>query len=505
MPTESKVPVASTATAVDTVNVCLYKGPSQSSPWPSNRVEVGGNGKLGDDTDTEQIKSLGHNRDLHTEHSSPQRFIARPSKHGLSVEEGDAPFTTAEGDHEEDGSHQKGIKRGRTRTKKESKRGAPVSRKRQRKVTDESTDEEDEGGAPKIPWRQQNKEVCASTGCTNKANRAGGLCHKHFASSSAKTKKVKKKSPPVAPGVKPLFKVGSKVHAAYWSDESRKSKNPSFANPDNAGDLKASSKDGETENKSTKDGDGALPEKLSPQSTVEGIPLPPQGVFAEGLSSGVERTCNYEGCTVNVSEGERCSRHKVCSYEGCKSLVRKLGLCGKHGGRPLCSYDGCIHLARTKGLCGKHHGGWKKCSVDGCTSYAQTGGVCCKHGAKKCSVDGCTSNAQNRGVCFKHGANRKKCSVDGCTSNVQNRGVCFKHGAKRKKCSVDGCTNNIQKGGLCCKHGAKKCSVDGCTSNAQNRGVCCWHGPNRMKCSVDGCTSNAQTGGVCCWHGSKKK
>lgn len=150
-------------------------------------------------------------------------------------------------------------------------------------------------------------------------------------------------------------------------------------------------------------------------------------------------------------------KRKYCSHEGCTSLVRKGGVCGRHGARrQTCRYDGCTNVSVRGGACWKHGATPKLCSHPGCTNYSQKKGVCIRHGAeiaqKKCGVEGCTNNALRGGICVRHGSKPRTCSFEGCTNNVRKGGFCIRHGTKPKKCNYEGCTNNASARGVCRKH-----------------------------------------------------
>lgn len=68
------------------------------------------------------------------------------------------------------------------------------------------------------------------------------------------------------------------------------------------------------------------------------------------------------------------------------------------------------------------------CTQPGCTNLVRKGGVCIRHGAevKLCSYPHCKNHAKNGGVCRRHGASRP-CGRNGCNNMVVKQGLCIKH------------------------------------------------------------------------------
>lgn len=142
---------------------------------------------------------------------------------------------------------------------------------------------------------------------------------------------------------------------------------------------------------------------------------------------------------------------------------RRRGGCGggpPHGGVP--SVDHPIGRVRPgffdSGVpptpCHRLHEAPKKhkiCSHRGCVNIVKKGGVCIRHGAqaRKCSHKGCNNNALNDGVCVRHGAQRATCGHDGCTNKVLKGGVRARHGVT---CIIERCTNKVSTGDMCAKH-----------------------------------------------------
>eukprot|EP00985_Skeletonema_marinoi_P010245 scaffold4829_cov106-Skeletonema_marinoi.AAC.3 len=68
------------------------------------------------------------------------------------------------------------------------------------------------------------------------------------------------------------------------------------------------------------------------------------------------------------------------------------------------------------------------CTIPNCTNLVRKSGVCIRHGAqvKLCSFPKCKNHAKNGGVCRRHGASRP-CGREGCGNMVVKQGLCIKH------------------------------------------------------------------------------
>mmetsp|Transcript_31884 Transcript_31884/g.48076 ORF Transcript_31884/g.48076 Transcript_31884/m.48076 type:complete len:275 (+) Transcript_31884:65-889(+) len=68
------------------------------------------------------------------------------------------------------------------------------------------------------------------------------------------------------------------------------------------------------------------------------------------------------------------------------------------------------------------------CTIPNCTNLVRKSGVCIRHGAqvKLCSFPKCRNHAKNGGVCRRHGASRP-CGREGCGNMVVKQGLCIKH------------------------------------------------------------------------------
>eukprot|EP00571_Detonula_confervacea_P014706 CAMPEP_0172297620 /NCGR_PEP_ID=MMETSP1058-20130122/571_1 /TAXON_ID=83371 /ORGANISM="Detonula confervacea, Strain CCMP 353" /LENGTH=513 /DNA_ID=CAMNT_0013006789 /DNA_START=391 /DNA_END=1932 /DNA_ORIENTATION=- len=163
--------------------------------------------------------------------------------------------------------------------------------------------------------------------------------------------------------------------------------------------LKAQAATKGTTDEEDGDGFGAW-NRNSSRFTASGLSASSLGIAEDEMQVAADEECRTAAKS-RVAAAERATSNTCRERKG-EPLA--LAVCSRHGAKveaKSCNREECTNIVRKGGVCWRHGATGKTCICDGCTNYVVKGGVCWRHGARSQKISNHTQ-ADNEEFKGKH-------------------------------------------------------------------------------------------------------